>query len=77
MILEISISVLEYEEGKEATVNVLRFFQRINVFNSASYIGAGSSYSAEDVLYFTLTPTIGAGGMLGLGLQKFNRKDLK
>lgn len=77
MILQISISVLEFDAGNETTVQVLTFFLRINVFNSASYIGAGTSYAAKDVLYLTLPPILGAGGLLSLGLLKFNRKDLK
>ena len=77
MILQISISVLEYDPGKEKTVEVLTFFLRINVFNSAASIGAGTSYAAEDVLYLTLPALIGAGGLLSLGLLKFKRKDLK
>lgn len=76
-IVQISISVLEFDSGSETTLRILNFIQRINIFNASSYIGTGSSYSTEDVLYLTLSPILWAGGLLSLGLLKFKRKDLK
>lgn len=69
--------VLQMEPGMEKTVDILNFFQRINVFNSSASIGLGTAYTAEDVWYYTLPPIIGTVALLGHGLLKFNRQDLK
>lgn len=76
-ILLMSISVLEWDTGNETTVRILEFFQRINIFYYSSVIGQLAEYSTQDVLYLTLTPTVGIIAFLGLGLLKFSRKDLK
>jgi len=76
-ILQVVIGVLEMDGGSEGALSILRFFSRINVGNAAAYIGMGSSYTLKDVLYHTLPPLIGIGGFAGLGLLKFNKKDLK
>lgn len=71
------ISVLSLDPKFETTVNVLNFFQRINVFNSSASIGLGTNYEAKDWLYYVLTPLIFAAGLIGHGALKFRRKDLK
>ena len=76
-IIQICIAVLTLDAGSEQTVKILNFFQRINLFYSYSYIGIGESYTLKDVLYLTLPPILGASGLLGLGLLKFSKKDLK
>lgn len=76
-ILQISIMVLEMDSGSTNTVELLEFFQRINIFNSQMYIGTGTSYELKDVAYNLLVPVIGTAGLLGWGTLKFNRKDLK
>ena len=76
-IIQACIVVLSFDFGSEKTVKILTFFQRINLFYSYSYIGVGESYSLKDVLYLVITPLVGAGGLLGLGMLKFGKKDLK
>ena len=76
-ILQTVISVLEISPGNEKILSVLEFFNRINVGNGALYIGVGTSYTLEDVLYLTIPPVVGIAGFLGFGLLKFNKKDLK
>ena len=76
-ILQIVSMALMMNPNTEKTMDVINFFQRINLFNSSAVIGTGTSYTTEDVLYYTLTPV---GGMLLLllrGSRKFNRSDLK
>lgn len=63
-------------ELKDATA-ILEFIQRINIFNSSATVGMGASYTAEDVLYYVLPPIVFTSGLLGLGLGKFSRTDLK
>lgn len=77
-ITQVALSIFEIDpEANQALVKVLTFFNRINVCNSAYYIGIVESYSIKDVLYIVLPPVIGAAGFLGLGMLKFRRKDLK
>lgn len=76
-ILQVVIMVLQMEPGMEKTVDILNFFQRINVFNSSATIGLGTSYTAEDVWYYVLPPIVGTAALLGHGLLKFRRRDLK
>lgn len=76
-ILQTIISVLQLSPGNEKLLSVLEFFNRINVGNGALYIGVGTSYTLEDVLYLTIPPVVGIAGFLGYGLLKFNKKDLK
>lgn len=76
-ILQVSIMVLEMDSGSANTLEILEFFQRINIFNSQMYIGKGTSYELKDVAYNLLVPVIGTAGLLGWGTLKFNRKDLK
>lgn len=76
-ILQTVISVLEISPGNEKILSVLEFFNRINVGNGALYIGVGTSYTLEDVLYLTIPPVVGIAGFLGFGLLGFNKKDLK
>lgn len=76
-ITQMVLGVLELLGGKEKTIALLRFFDRINVGNAASYIGKGTSYSLEDVLYIVIPPLTGILAFLGLGCWKFNKKDLK
>lgn len=76
-IIQAVVTVLEMMGEYAGTVEVLRFIDRINVGNSAMYIGMGTEYSLEDVLYLTIPATVGILGFLGMGLLKFNKKDLK
>lgn len=72
-----SYSVLVATNGNERTISILNFVNRINIANSTSYIGTGTSYHLEDVLYQTLPALIGSAGFVGLGILKFRKKDLK
>lgn len=76
-VVQVALTILETAGGNETLTDVLYFFNRINVGNAASYIGMGTSYTLEDVLYLTLPVGVGILGFLGLGLGVFNKKDLK
>lgn len=76
-ILQGVLLVLSMEPDTENTVRILDFFQRINIFNSSATIGTGTSYDAQDVLYYVIPPLFGTGCLLTHGIWKFNRKDLK
>lgn len=76
-ILQMIVLVISSDSDLERTVNILDFFQRINVFNSSATIGLGTSYTAQDVWYYVLTPIIGTAALLAHGLLKFRRKDLR
>lgn len=76
-ITQVTLSVLETTGGKESLIDLLRFIDRINVGNAATYIGMGTEYALEDVLYLTIPPAVGILGFTGLGLWSFGKKDLK
>ena len=76
-ILLISRSVLVMDVGKEKTVEVLDFFTKINPFAATQYVGMGSSYQLEDIVYYGLVPVLYAALFIILAIVKFNRKDLK
>lgn len=76
-ILQAIMIVLSVEQDMQKTMDVLDVIQRINVFNSSATIGLGSSYSLKDVLYYVIPPIVGAGALLGHGIWRFGRKDLK
>ena len=76
-ILSIGSAVLSIKGDSQLAIDIIDFFQRINVFYTCSSIGQGSEYALKDVLYYTSPPIIGTGAFLGLGLLKFNKKDLK
>ena len=61
----------------ELVVNILDTILRINVFNSSSTIGTDTVYIFEDVIYYVIVPLAGALGLIGLGMLRFRRKDLK
>ena len=76
-IIQVVIAVMEASGGSQRTIDILRFIDRINVCNSAAYIGMGTGYNWKDVLYLTIPAITGILGFVGLGLWKFNKKDLK
>ncbi len=76
-ITQVVISLLEVTDSNEKFLAVLRFLDRVNVGNAVAYIGVGAEYSLKDVLYLTIPSLAGIGAFLGLGLWKFNNKDLK
>lgn len=76
-IMQMVARVMESIGGNENTVSVLKFLDRINVGSAVTYIGTGTKYTLEDILYLTLPSTVGILGFLGLGLWRFNKKDLK
>lgn len=76
-ILQIVIMVLSSNPDMQKTIDILDFVQRINIFNSSATIGLGTSYSLKDVLYYVIPPFVGTLALLGHGIYKFNRKDLK
>lgn len=76
-IIQVIISVLDVADGSEQTIKILGFINRINVGNATAYIGMGTEYTLKDVLYLTIPALTGLLGFTGLGLLKFNKKDLK
>lgn len=76
-ILQVVVLTLEMLPDMENTVAILEFIQRMNVFNSSATIGLGTSYTTEDVLYYVITPIVFTAGLIGGGMWKFSRKDLK
>lgn len=76
-ILQMVVLTIETQPNMKNVVDVIEFVQRINVFNSSAVIGIGTSYTAEDVWYYILTPIVLSAGMLGYGGWKFSRRDLK
>ena len=76
-ILQVAIMVLETQQDMGTLVKVLQFAQDVNVFNSSATIGIGDSYTAKQVWYYVLPSVIGTGLILGHGIWKFGRKDLK
>lgn len=76
-ILQVVVLTVEMQPNMEDAVAILEFLQRINIFNSSATIGLGTSYEVEDVWYYVLTPIAFTLGLLGCGMWKFSRKDLK
>lgn len=76
-ILQVVLPILEIIGGKESLVSVLRFLDRINIGTASMYIGTGTEYTLKDILYLTVPAIAGILGFLGLGIWKFNKKDLK
>lgn len=76
-IITVVHDVLKATGGNEGIVKVLHFIDRINVANSATYIGMGNGYTLGDILYLTIPALVGIAGFTGLGLARFSKKDLK
>lgn len=76
-IVQVALTLLPISDGNEVLMDVLHFLDRINIGTSVSYIGVGTTYTLEDVLYLTLPPLTGIAGFTGLGILRFNKKDLK
>ena len=76
-VIQMVLLFMEGMGGKESTISVLRFIDRINVTSGAVYIGAGTKYTMKDILYLTVPAIVSILGFLGLGLWRFNKKDLK
>lgn len=76
-IIQMVLFYMENAGGKESTISILRFVDRINVASAVTYIGTGAKYTCKDLVYLILPSTVGILGFLGLGLRKFNKKDLK
>lgn len=76
-VFQVIIAFLGMRDGDNTLIMFLEFLQRINIFNSATVIGMGTSYELKDILYLTLSPVIGIAGFLGFGTLIFGKKDLK
>ena len=76
-ILQIAITVLSMDADMQKTVSFLEFLQRINLFNSSATIGLGKAYTLNDLWYYLITPFVATLALLGHGVWKFNKKDLK
>lgn len=76
-VIQVVLTLMETTGGNESMVKLLRFVHRINVGNAVTYIGVGTEYTLEDVLYLTIPAGTGILGFVGLGLWRFRKKDLK
>lgn len=76
-ILQIAIIALETKPDMNNLVEFLNFLQRINIFNSSAAVGVGTSYNAKDVVYYAVVPIVSTVAVLGHGIWKFGKKDLK
>lgn len=76
-IITVAIEILSMSPSNDVALDVLNFIQKINLFNAAVYIGSGDSYMLSDILYIVIPAFVGVAGLLGLGIKKFNKKDLK
>lgn len=76
-IVQVILSVLEISGNNKELTEVLSFVDRINVGMASAHIGMGTKYTLEDVLYLTISPLVGILGFTGLGIWRFNKKDLK
>ena len=77
MLHDIIIPLMEMIGEDQTTIDILKFFDRINVGGAVYYIGLGTEYTLEDVLYLTIPSMLGIAGLLGHSLWRFNKKDLK
>ncbi|MBR5134515.1 MAG: hypothetical protein IKV35_02840 [Clostridia bacterium] len=76
-IASVAIPLMEASEVNEFIVDLVRFFDRLNIGNAVAYIGVGTEYELKDVLYLTIVPIAETLGLFGLGFLKFKKKDLK
>ena len=78
-VLQIGGMILSPELGMSTGggYKVVEFLQSINVFGFSSVIGAGTEYSAREVLSCILSPTVFAAALTALGTYNFGHKDLK
>ena len=59
-----------------AGYGAIELVNALNIFTS-TMIGAGSAYTAKEILYILLAPVLIIVGCTALGLLRFERKDLK
>lgn len=76
-ILQMVLPFLETMEGNELLVKILNILNRVNVGGSISYIGTGTEYTVEDVMYLVFSPLVGTALLATLGAFRFNKRDLK
>lgn len=77
-IIQVVLNVIKNAGGDDTSIyKMLYFIDRINIGSSSAYIGNGTEYTLKDVLFLTITPIAGILGFTGLGLLKFNKKDIK
>lgn len=76
-ILTIGNAILTANGDSQFALDIIDFFQRINIFYTCATIGKGAEYELKDTLYYVIPPILGTAAFLGLGILKFNKKDLK
>ena len=76
-ISQVALPIMKEFGADKISVDIVHFIDRINIGNFTAYIGTGTQYSLEDVLYITIPTIIGILGFIGLGLLRFNKRDLK
>ena len=55
---------------------VVEFINSLNIYTS-SLIGAGTTYTAKQVIYILLSPVLITTGTTLIGVRRFSKKDLK
>ncbi len=76
-VMQMVLLAIEMFPEMKTVASILDFIQRINVFNSSATIGMGASYEIKDLLYYTVVPILFTAGLIGHGILKFSKKDLK
>lgn len=76
-ILSVVAGVLEITGGHDTALEVIDFFQRINPLSFSSNIGQGTAYETGELVNYILTPSVLTILLLGWGVLKFRKKDLK
>lgn len=69
--------VLEWTDGDKLILAVLRTLDKLNVMSAAALIGAGTSYSLENVFYITVPTVLCILCFTVFGLLRFMNRDFK
>lgn len=76
-LLQTAYQVMEWTNGNEFILSVLRFADKINIMSAAAMVGKGTSYRFEDVCYITIPTILGILAFTGFGILQFRKKDIK
>lgn len=76
-LLQTVYQVMEWTNGNEFILSVLRFADKINIMSAAAMVGRGTSYRFEDVCYITIPTILATIAFTGFGILQFRKKDIK
>ncbi len=72
------VEMIRFEPEMKVIVYILDFINHLNIYYNITYIiGADTYYTASEVAYCLLTPTVFAAGFTVLGWIIFRKKDIK